>query len=75
MRGLEEIMDIKLEDIVYLFDGYLFNKYKVVMYSIYIWLLINFFNKIFCFWFFFIGYVKKVKENFLSYFCVSIKLN
>lgn len=53
MRGLEDIMDIKLEDIVYLLDGYLFNKYKVVMYSLYIWFLINFMNKIICFWFFF----------------------
>lgn len=29
MRGLEEIMDVKFEDIVFLLDGNFFNKYKV----------------------------------------------
>lgn len=75
MRGLVETMDIKSEDIVHLLDGHLPNKYKVVMYSIYIRLLTNPFNKTLCFWSFFTGHVKKVKENPSSYFCVSIKLN
>lgn len=50
MRGLEDTMDIKSEDIVHLLDGHLPNKYKVVMYSPYIWLLTNFMNKTICFW-------------------------
>lgn len=29
MRGLEEFMDVKFEDIVFFLDGNFFNKYKV----------------------------------------------
>lgn len=53
MRGLEDTMDIKSEDIVHLLDGHLPNKYKVVMHSPYIRLLTNFMNKTICFWSFF----------------------
>lgn len=63
MRGLEEIMDVNFEDIVFLLDGNFFNKYKVKKF--------DFMIKIFFFVvYYFVVFLifKLVKKNDLEFY-------